>query len=66
MSPEFHSIEEQEMEKKPKAQNPVPPQEQQPVPSTISAAVVPRDQLIAEIKAEFPNITDEELEAYGV
>ncbi len=54
------------MEKKPKAQNPVPPQGQQPVPSTISAAVVPRDQLIAEIKAEFPNITDEELEAYGV
>ncbi len=54
------------MGKKPKAQNPVPPQEQQPVAFTISAAVVPRDQLIAEIKAEFPNISDEELEAYGV
>ncbi len=54
------------MTKKPKEKKPEQQKEQQPVLSTISAALVHRDQLVAELKAEFPNITDEELEAYGV
>jgi hypothetical protein len=59
-------MKEQEMTKKPKEKQPEQQKEQQPVLSTISAALVHRDQLVAELKAEFPNITDEELEAYGV
>ncbi len=54
------------MTKKPKEKIPEQPQEQQPVPSTISAAVVHRDQLVAELKAQYPGITEEELEAFGV
>lgn len=50
---------EQEMEKEKKP-------EQQQEPSPISAAVVHRDQLVAELKAMYPGITDAELEAYGV
>jgi hypothetical protein len=53
------------MTKKPKETNPVLPPEQQLESSPISAAVVPRSQLIAELKEAFPGITDEELEAYG-
>ncbi len=50
-----------EKEKKPEQK-----QKQQLVPSPISAAVVHRDQLVAELKEMYPGITDEELEAYGV
>jgi hypothetical protein len=54
---------EQEMDKDKK---PIHPQEQQPVPSNLFVPLSSRDQMVAELKKEFPNITDEELEAYGV
>ncbi len=54
------------MTKRPKEKKPEQQQEQQQEGFTISAAVVHRDQLVAEIKAKYPTITDEELEAYGV
>jgi hypothetical protein len=54
---------EQEMAKD---QKPEQQQEQPQETFTISAALVPRDQLVAELKAKFPGITDEELEAFGV
>jgi hypothetical protein len=54
------------MTKKSKEKKPEQPQEQPQESFTISAAVVHRDQLVAEIKAKYPTITDEELDAYGV
>ncbi len=49
-----------------KDKKPIHPQEQQPVPSNLFVPLSSRDQMVAELKKEFPNITDEELEAYGV
>ena len=49
-----------------KEKKPEQPQEKPQEGFTISAALVPRDQLVAELKAMYPGITDEELEAYGV
>ena len=54
------------MTKKSKEKKPEQQQEQPQEGFTISAAVVHRDQLVAELKEKYPGITDEELEAYGV
>lgn len=49
-----------EKEKKPEKKP-----EPRPVPSNLFVPLSTRDEIVAELKKEFPNITDAELEAYG-